>query len=247
VIIEALASATARAAPGARREGLVHGQAAIIGRWLRHRAAWRGHLENCRRFILASAERCAGRSCAVVLGSGPLLDVPLTALAARFRRVVLIDAVQPLHARLLAARLGNVEPRCAMLVEQAAAGPRYRSWRDSAPSPDLVVASMLLSQLPLRDDADEAARHAIVADALEDLAAGTGTACVISETSRLHRDRTGAVVARADPLHGVALPAAGARWTWTMAPPGELLPDRSVELDVVACEVPRAGAPPSGG
>ncbi len=234
MILEALAHATARAAPGSMRDGLVHGQAAILGRWLRHRAAWRPHLENCRRFIRQSAERVASRDLVVVLGSGPLLDIPLTALATGFARVVLIDAVQPLHARLLARRLGNVEARCFTLVEPGDEGPRYRSWRDLVPAPDLVVASMLLSQLPLRDDVDAADGGTIVADALADLLAGPGTACVISETARVHRDRGGAVIERADPLLGVALQSIDARWTWPMAPLGELSPDRSIELEVAA-------------
>lgn len=234
MILEALAYLTARAAPGARREGLVHGQAAIIGRWLRHRAAWRPHLTNCRRFILESAGRCERHALAVVLGSGALLDIPLTALAARFARVVLIDGVQPLHARLLARRLGNVEARCALLVEAGDPAPRYRSWRGLVSAPDFVVASMLLSQLPLRDDVDPGTGSAIVADALADLVAGPGSACVISETARVHRARSGAVLEGADPLHGVTLPDADASWTWSMAPLGELAPDQSIELDVAA-------------
>lgn len=234
MIVEALAALTSRAAPQARRDGLVYGQAAMIGRWLRHRAAWRAHLENCRRFILESAESCAGRDLAVVLGSGPLLDIPLTALAQLFARVVLIDAVQPLHARLIAARLGKVEARCAMLVEAGDQAPRYRSWRGLAPAPDFVVASMLLSQLPMRDDVDAQTGRAIIADALADLLAGPGAACVISETARVHRDRIGTVSQRVDPLLGVVLPSLDARWTWPMAPLGELAPDQSVELEIAA-------------
>lgn len=230
MIVEAVASLTSRAAPGARRAGLVYGQAAMIGRWLRHRVAWRPHLENCRRFIHESAEHCAGSELAVVLGSGPLFDVPLAELSQRFRRVVLVDAVQPLHARLVARRHGNVETRLFDLVEVGNGGARYRSWRSLVPSPDFIVASMLLSQLPLREGVEPARAGAIVAAARADLEG----ACIITETARVHRDAGGAITAREDPLFGLSRPAAERRWRWPMAPLGEIDPDVAIELEVAA-------------
>lgn len=230
MILEALASLTSRAAPGARGAGLVHGQAAMIGRWLRHRAVWRTHLENCRAFIRKEADACAGRDCAVVLGSGPLFDVPLAELSRRFQRVVLVDAVQPLHALLAARRLGNVEPRLFDLVEVGNGAARYRSWRSLVPSPDFVVASMLLSQLPLRAGVEPTRAGAIVAAALADL----DGACIVTETARVHRDAGGAITAREDPLFGISRPHAERRWTWPMAPIGEVAPGVSIDLEVAA-------------
>ncbi|MBM3525828.1 MAG: hypothetical protein FJX57_22995 [Alphaproteobacteria bacterium] len=237
MILEALASLTALAAPGARRAGLVHGQAAFIGRYLRHRHAWRPHLEACRRVILDAAQRSERRDFVVVLGSGPLFDVPLAALARGFRRVALIDAVHPVHARLQAAGLGNVSIIAASLVETSGSPPRYRSWRSFLPSPDLVIASMVLSQLPLlavpSAPAGDDWRAAIIAQALSEITSGPGAACLVTETRRYHRASDGSVVA-ADPLFGIAPPRAHETWRWPMAPAGEAGPE-TVELDVAAC------------
>lgn len=202
----------------------------MIGCWLRHRAAWRAHLKNCRAFILAEAESFAARDCAVVLGSGPLFDVPLADLSRRFRRVVLVDAVQPLHVRIAARRLGNVETRLFDLVEVANGGARYRSWRADVPRPDFVAASMLLSQLPLRAGVELARVGAIITAAFADL----GGACIITETARVHRDAGGAITAREDPLFGLSRTAAERRWSWPIAPLGEVAPGVAIELEVAA-------------
>lgn len=238
MIVEALAHLTTRAAAGARETGLVYEQAALIGRFLRLRKTWRPHLANCRRVILAAADGLPRRGTAVVLGSGPLLDIPLSALAARFDRIVLIDAAHPLHARLIARRLGNVACMAASLVTLDSPAPRYRSWRPLVPGADLVIASMLVSQLPLLRRQETLPgtpwRAALVADALADIAGGDAATCVITETRRLRRDRSGAILAAEDPLFGVAPPPAAETWRWSMAPVGELAPDHAVELEVAA-------------
>jgi len=77
MIIEALAFATQRAAPGARATGVAAEQAAIVARYIRCRRAWLPHLARCRTFVQSAVARTRQRRRAVVLGSGPLLDIPL--------------------------------------------------------------------------------------------------------------------------------------------------------------------------
>lgn len=235
MIIEGLVWATQRAARGARHAGIAAEQAAIVARALRCRQAWAPHLARCRGFVAAAAGRCEGRGRVVVLGSGALLDIPLAALSRGFAEVVLVDAAQPLHARLLARRLGNVVVRTLSLVELGSAPPAYRSWRDAVPDADLVVASMLLSQLapPRAAAPGEAWRRALVAAALEDLGRGGEATCLVTETARLVSG-PGAAPRVEDPLHGIAPPPALEEWEWHMAPPGELGDGTQVVLRVAA-------------
>jgi len=223
MIVEAVCFATQRVAPGARRAGLAYEQAALVGRFLRCRTAWSDHLARCRGFILRCAEAVPRRRRLVVLGSGPLLDIPLARLSGLFAEIVLVDAVQPLHARWLARRLGNVEARCASLVDFDTPTPVYRPWRRIVPEADLIVSSMLLSQLPLlraapasKDGQDW--RRNLIAAALADLLGGSQASCLITEVRRVFPD--GRAEAD-DPLLGNAPPPSVERWTWTLAPPGE--------------------------
>lgn len=222
MIVEALVWATQRRAAGAAASGVAAEQAAIVARYLRCRRAWRPHLRRCRDFVLAGAARAPRRRRAVVLGSGALLDIPLADLARLFGEVVLIDAAHPLHARLQARRLGNVDVQALSLVAADARPPSYRSWREHVAPADYVVASMLLSQLPPPRAADPgvAWRGALIGAALDDLARGDETLCVITETARAVRPRGGPPF-HEDPLAGVAPPPALESWDWELAPPGE--------------------------
>jgi hypothetical protein len=236
MILEALFRATQRAGSYARASGVAAEQAAIVGRFLRCRGAWRPHLERCRAFVRAAAEETPRSERVVVLGSGPLLDIPLAALARRFREVVLVDAAQPLHARLLAWRLGNVAAYPLSMVVVEGDRPVYRSWRHATGTADLVVASMLLSQLPppRAPDAGAAWSRDLVAAALADLQAGNEAVCLITETAR-RIERPGAPARIEDPLYGVSPPQACATWEWQLAPPGERADGKRIVLGIAAC------------
>ncbi|MBL4692873.1 MAG: hypothetical protein JKY92_06035, partial [Magnetovibrio sp.] len=70
--------------------------------------AWDLHLEKSRDFICeALPSKRSGRG--VVLGSGPLFDVPLKELAASFETVVFVDLYHPKAAKVAAAQYENVE------------------------------------------------------------------------------------------------------------------------------------------
>lgn len=236
MIVEAFVRATQSAGTYARASGVAAEQAAIVGRYLRCRRAWRSHLENCRAFVRAACEVTYRRQRAVVLGSGPLLDIPLAALASSFREVILVDAVHPLHTRVLAWRLGNVVAMPLSLV--AVDGDRldYRSWRPAIGAADLIVASMLLSQLPppraLTDGVSWP--RALIEGGLADLEAGDETLCLITETTR-RIERPGAPSRHEDPLHGVRAPPARERWEWQLAPAGERSDGVRIALGVAAC------------
>ena len=102
---------------------------------------------------------CKQRRKAVVLGSGPLLDVPLAELSAGFTEVVLVDIVQPLGDRWR-RRFANVQTVTADVTgvaeevyrvakDPSAALPRAEpSLFCNDPDVDLVASVNLLSQLP---------------------------------------------------------------------------------------------------
>lgn len=236
MILEALVRVSQRTGSYGRASGVAAEQAAIVGRYFRCRGAWRPHLERCRAFVRAAAEDTPGRGRAVVLGSGPLLDIPLGALARCFREVVLVDAAQPLHARLLAWKYGNVVALAQSLVAVEGDQLVYRSWRHAIGSADIVIVSMLLSQLPPpRAPGKGAARSRdLVAAALADLQAGDETICLISETIR-HIERPGMPPRIEDPLHGVPMPPTCAAWEWQLAPPGERADGTQILLGIAAC------------
>ena len=218
-----------------RRLGYVGRSVALWSRSRRCRKAWSGHLARSRAFIADAMAGATHRREAVVRGSGLLDDVPLERLAASFERVVLIDAVHPWPARLAARRFANVALVSADLTSFA---DRLLGRSGSLPEPPVarlcadagfVVSANLLSQLPLvplsrlgaREDGDALALR-IVAAHLDALAALSACVCLIADVEQIEEDREGRELDRSDLLFGAAMPEPEARWTWELAPFGEV-------------------------
>lgn len=228
----------------ARKMGYLTEAVAIRARHRRCRAAWQSHLENSRAAILEAATACQGRKCALVLGSGALLDVPVEQLARMFERVVLADLVHPLCARWRVRRLDNVRLASLDVTGTLAAlanGPDIpvstpQDLRDliRREAPDLLISANILSQLPLlplrRLEASglhaQPELDAFAASLLEEharlLQEHSGTACLISDI-RWH-----GISGIVDPLRGVVLPPPVRTWIWNVAP----RPEISRECDV---------------
>lgn len=241
---------------------------ALGARHRRCRRAWADHLARSRRAIEAAIARARGRDTAVILGSGRLLDVPLAALAAAFRRVVLVDALHPLTARLGARRYGNVELWSADVTGTVAALHRLRPGDPlpaarafaplHAPGIDLVVSLNLLSQIgvapgewierrlgPGAGGMAQAFGAALVRAHLDDLARCDATVCLIADIERQFVGAAGLDIERESSIFGITPLAAAEEWLWNIAPAPEDDPVVSeVRRVIVAYDPgrPRGGA-----
>ena len=224
---------------GYRRErvGIERRAAACAG-------SWRAHLQASRRLVTWAARCSAGGDTALVIGSGPLSDVPVEALSRSFRRVILADIIQPRELRRAVARFGNVEP--VQLDVTGIARPVFDHVRRRRPgSPpvgavdhfldrriDLVVSANLLSQLALVPCAYleagpptvppgvlESFARAIVEAHLEWLGRFDARVVLITDVWREERGSDGAP-RRVDLLNGVRLPPWDLAWHWDIAPRG---------------------------
>ncbi|ACI99445.1 hypothetical protein [Rhodospirillum centenum] len=227
-----------------RRLGHAYAATACAARGRRCARAWAPHRERTKAAIRAAVAASACHRTVLVLGSGPLADVPLADLTGRFGRVVLADAAQPPAARLAAwrARRGAVTLATLDLTGTAAAltdpastappPPGCAAFLDD-PGIDLVLSVNLLSQLPLlplaaalhrwpETDADAYGR-AVIAAHLAHLRGFRCPVLLVTDIARTTLDRDGRVVEREDPLFGVSLPAGTVEdWDWELAPAGEL-------------------------
>lgn len=245
MILELLEYLTTDCPAYARRLGYLTEAIAIKARHRRHCEAWAPHLARSRAVVNAATEGCARRRTALVLGSGMLLDIPLGALAAGFETVLLVDVVHLRAARRLAARYPNVASVTGDVTGLAIdfKARRREGWRGSPvpapalyledPSIDLVVSANIAAQLPVLPAA--ALRRAGVAEEtvktfcaslvrahLDYLAGFAGRVCLITETQREVYGADDEIWRLDDALYGISLPEDGARWTWDLAPLGEV-------------------------
>lgn len=247
MIVEALQHALTPCPVVWRRMGYLHGMIAVQARHRRNRAAWAPHLEASAAQVLAAAEACAGRDLAVVLGAGLLLDVPLDALAERFRRVVLVDLCWLAATRLRARRYANVALLTHDVTGLAAACHRADGLPTVPPGDlpfaaeaDLVCSLNILSQLPLHPRQAlarapgvtgamlDAFGRAVIAAHVEALSAVPGVALLVTDVRAERVLKTTGAVLSQDLLHGHPHPAGGDSWTWDIAPAPE--EDRRYDL-----------------
>jgi hypothetical protein len=190
-----------------------------VGLWARgrrQRIAWAPHVANASGLIDTTIDDIKPRRKVAILGSGPLFDVPLEALARNFAEVILIDRAHLSTTSRRVSRYANVR----------------REWRDLAgglkflgeiADLDWVVSMNLLSQLgaggPEGKERETIDRHL---DAL------TALPCAVTLVTDLDYrifDRSGKRLEEFDLMHGRKLPARELQWKWEVAPLGEEGPD----------------------
>ena len=242
-----------QSAPGARSLGYVRESFALRARERRQTHAWAAHRAETARFL--EALPVDGDTLAL-LGSGPLLDVPLETLAAHWPRLVLIDLVHPRAARARASALTNVAVRmldvtgCVAALDAGTARPNPRPPALDLPTSATVVSLNLLSQLPILPLARlarlraqvheaEAFAQALVRTHVEWLEAmPVRRSALVTDVRRrwtVTPRRGGAPVHEVeDTLHGYTMPTADRAWTWAVAPRGELDAETELTLDVEA-------------
>jgi hypothetical protein len=193
--------------------------AEAVGLWARgerQAAAWAPHIGATRALIDRGIDRVAPRRTVAVLGSGPLFDVPLEALARTFSRVLLIDQAHLATTRRRVRRYPNVRQEWRDL--SAAANPRHLEFLGGVADLDWVISVNLLSQLGRA--APEGEERAVI-DA--HLAALDGLPCPVTLVTDLGYqvvDQQGRLMEQFDLLHGRPMPG-GERWLWEVAPFGE--------------------------
>lgn len=206
----------------ARRAGLLHQSIAMEARYRRCRTGWDEHYAQCRATVVRAVHAVEPGGTLVVLGSGLLHDLPLELLESRFDRVLLVDAVHPRSAR----RRVQSSPRVAMVGHDLSgvldpAGVTFDFPADTR----LVVSLNLLSQLALPFADDSAVARQVIEAHLR-LLQQAPARCLLSDIRWLTEDEGTGQGEATDPWHGAPHPDWDAigRWSWTVAPPGEIAP-----------------------
>jgi hypothetical protein len=261
MIAEALQWALTPAPSWARQAGYLRELIAIQAQHGRWRRQWAPHLRESKDAVCAAMAHCATTRHAMIYGSGPLLDIPLPELAARFETVTLVDVAHLWPARLAARRFPNVR-LVARDISGVAQGLLEGVARgaDSPPRPqpnlpenhasvDFLVSANVLSQLavtPLRF----LSRHNVLSQDgalhfaadlarahLEHLRRFDAVCCLITDTRREFLSRDGAVQKTEEQLPDIVLPPHDRSWDWEIAPLGEISPEYSVRARMLCATI----------
>lgn len=259
MLLELFTYLTTPCPPYVRNMGYLREAIGLKCRYKRHPACWHPHLEKTRQFILSTASKCRNHGKLVVLGSGLLLDVPLEALAAMFREVVLIDIVCLPEILRRIKRYSNV--RFFQRDVTGIAEPLYQNGlcgKQELPfAPpvlpeidnytDIVISLNILSQLMVvprryalkklpgiaKEYVDAWCRQ-IVAAHYTFLTRLPCKVCLIADYRYSKYDCNGSKSAQGTTLYGMSLPTPDAFWMWDIAPIGEESGSYSKHLEVGA-------------
>ncbi len=235
MIFEAIQHFLTPASPEVKALGYVREAIAIEARYKRCRTAWADHLEKCQQKILAVANTLDSGATIMVIGSGALHDVPLTALLGLGHRPILVDIIHLPKIR----KLPNIQ-----LIEQDVTGwvgPLFhkKSTPESPavlPRADLVISLNILSQLPLNLIAyagkydiplPDNFAQTIMAAHLKLLASVAPQKLIISDLERLYY-KGDELVEKESALPDGLMTSPSDTWDWHIAPKGEL--DRDISL-----------------
>lgn len=190
-----------------------------VGLWARGQRqtrAWAPHLANSRSLIDTTIDDLRSRRTVVVLGSGPLYDVPVESLARTFARVILVDRIHLSTIGKRVDRYRNVERQWRDL--STVTDPRALGFLDAIEDLDWVISLSLVSQLAR--GAPGAERQAVDGH-LDKLATLPCPSTLITDLDYRVFNRHGVMLDSADLLHGRPVPRSGLRWKWEVAPFGE--------------------------
>jgi hypothetical protein len=189
----------------------------LYARGTRQARAWAPHLANTRGLIDTTIDDFTTRRTVVVLGSGPLFDIPLESLCRNFERVILVDRI---HLAAIDRRIGRYRNVvCDWRDLSSEHTPHALDFLAGIGSLDWVISANILSQLALAALPENA--RAVVDRHLDTLGTLSCPVTLITDLDYRVFNRHGVIRDSADLLHGRAMPRSGLRWKWEVAPFGE--------------------------
>lgn len=205
-----------RRTPAAFRRYLVE----AIGLWARGQRqfrAWTPHLNKTLAVLDTTIDDIASRRTVVVLGAGPLFDVPVESLARTFRRVLLVDLAHLSTSDKRLRRYSNVERQWRDLAPGGDSRPL--AFLDDIADLDWVISVNLLSQIGRA--APEGEERATIDTHLSELSRLAVPVTLVTDVDYRVFDKHGALLEEADMMHGRPMPLPESRWLWEVAPFGE--------------------------
>ncbi len=252
MIRELITYIRATATKEAKAFGHLYESIAIKEREKRCKSFWLPHRTNCKNFIKESMTKVRDYDRVLVLGSGPLHEIPLLELASTFKRVDLVDVVHLKETINQYKHLQNVHFIEADITELESRIHQEKKIINVIPTLyqnehyDLVISANLLSQLSyhLRNFLEKKASPKLTEKELDDFCYQvsfdhykylTHFSCpvvLITDIETHLTSKTDELLEVQTPFINFDLPAPEKVWWWNVAPIPEYSKDISLKMKV---------------
>ncbi len=236
----------------ARLFGHIYESISLIEREKRCRMYWLSHRNHCKNFILENLYLAKNKGHLLILGSGPLHEIPLENLAKIFTHIDLIDVVHLKTITSQYSHLKNVSFIEADITELEADLISTKKIITKIPTQfinggyDLVISANLLSQLAyhLRNYLEKKAQPKLSSNELDEFANQVSLnhylylknfhcpVILITDIQSLFLDKNENIIFQETPYIDFDLPKAKSEWWWNVAPLPEYSKDLSLKMKV---------------
>lgn len=237
----------------AKKFGHLSESISLIEREKRCAKAWLPHRTLCKQFILNHTKNLSHYHSVLILGSGPLHEIPIEELANKFKKVILVDIVHLKSTKKQIAHLKNiefVEHDITECEDQLLSG-NFNHVIPKAFLEDkfsLVLSVNIMSQLPLhinnyiekkltskfnKNSLDDYL-EAITRHHLEYVKKFHTPALIITDIETAFYDSNGKVFQTDINYSHLDLPKICEEWTWNIAPIPEFQKNVGIKMKVAA-------------
>lgn len=248
MVLEFLESIFTKASREARALGYVYETIALKHRHRRRKADWQEHIRRCRKATLESARKARNKNSILILGSGPLLEIPMEELLQEFGKITLLDVVHPREVRAKWGKDARVELIDADLLGIAAGLIGWKGGALPQPAPpdlksygaDFILSANCLSQLAIKprqylegavsENTLDLYCESLSAAHLASIKAAGVSHLVIADFESRVTEEDGTVVDRSEPFFDRASLRLLESWDWNLAPAGEFYKRKAIAM-----------------
>ena len=215
----------------------------------RCREAWSSHRQAAKQFIIKHCSPLKIKDTAIILGSGPLHEIPIEWLSQHFKKVVLVDIIHLQSTKKSIRHLKNIEFVTHDISEletellKGNLNPKVPETMFGA-SPSVVISANILSQIPLHLErylqknfptlTDSERDAYLLQSSLNHLTYLQKFPCKVllfTDIERRFLDENN-VLLETERGHELNLPAPAEEWMWNVSPLHEYAKDVSIQMKV---------------
>ncbi len=245
---------TTKTSTEARAFGHLYESISLIEREKRCFKHWQTHRLNCQNFILAAAKKIKSHNRLLILGSGPLHEIPIKDLASQFQSIDLVDIVHLQETKKKYGSLKNIFFIESDITELEKNIHSSKKISNKVPNLfldqqyDLVISANLLSQLSyhLRNYLEKQSKNKYSAPILDQfcnqvsldhytyITSFPNPVVLITDIETHLIDSNLQILEIQKPFINFPLPTCSSQWWWDLAPMPEVSKDYSIKMKVQA-------------
>ena len=234
----------------AKKFGHLFESISLFYREKRCKESWANHRDFCKKFISAELKNARHNESVLVLGSGPLHEIPIETLSKTFKKVILVDIVHLKSTKASVAHLKNLEFIEFEITEIEEYLSIHSELKNKIPTKflnldwGLILSVNVMSQLPIHfknfiyrnlknnftQPEIQLFLETITQNHLDYLKSFKATVILITDTQTFYYDRNENII-QTDHTYGhLNLPKPDQEWNWDVAPIPEFQKDVGMRM-----------------